>query len=240
MSKLQLHATTWMGIHLCSWTCINNAYQKKPDTDWYKGSFMCVTFTNLEAWAILFISSYSGGTSVKESKKLLLRKPRYSYLRREGKVVLSDRRRAGVFWDAGKVLLLACACFYGGIPHLHWRTFQHLCYILEKMQIWDIQITCLNETSVCRMKSKHLLVSTRPCRNWLGSFANSSWSPLLLVNPSESHLPSASALDISGALYPLFPLKKTKQNYPLTFVWWASSNPKSQAKMSSLQRRDLV
>ena len=67
----------------------------------------------------MFIRSYSGGTSVKESKKLLLRKPRYSYLRREGKVVLSDRRRAGVFWDAGKVLLLACACFYGGIPHLH-------------------------------------------------------------------------------------------------------------------------
>ena len=42
-----------------------------------------------------------------------------NYLRREGKAVLSDRGRAGVFWNAGKVLLLACACFYSSIPHLH-------------------------------------------------------------------------------------------------------------------------
>lgn len=66
--------------------------------------------------------------------------------------------RAGCSGMLARCCSVACACFYSGIPHLHWRSvyLQHLCYILEKMQIWNIRITCLNETSVCRMKSKHL------------------------------------------------------------------------------------
>lgn len=113
-SEWQLHATTWTGIHPCSWTCISDAYQKKPDTDWYKSSFTCVKFTNLGTWAIVFISSYSGGTSVKESKKWLLWKPRYNYLRREGKAVLSDGAGGGVL-----------GCWQGFVARLRLFLQQH-------------------------------------------------------------------------------------------------------------------
>lgn len=50
------------------------------------------------------------------------------------------------------------------------------------------------------MKFNTFLCLPRLCSSWLDFFANSSHSPLLLVTHSESHLLSASSLDIPSTL----------------------------------------